>query len=171
MTEHQCPKCGKKCHSQQGLEHHLLYCQPVQPSPPARKTKKFECSRCGMSLDSISHPIDECTEYLEAHQCVSEPVVSPAPVSKPVSESVKPDGIKFSRAGIHGLDALITSLEIEANHQHLALVEHEKLNLSKGKTPTSEEVILALQKSFEQSVKPALASWTKDVRIIRSRYK
>jgi hypothetical protein len=62
------------------------------------------------------------------------------------------------------------NLHINTNKEGAKVKDTRRIDLSEGKTPTSEEVILAVQKSFEQSVKPALASWIKDVRIIRSSY-
>lgn len=37
---------------------------------------------------------------------------------------------------------------------------------SEEKTPTSEEIVQAIEKCFEEDVKPLWAEWDKDVRII-----
>ena len=64
MAEHQCPKCGKKCHSQQGLEHHLLYCQPVQPSPETVVSPAP--SKPENPYNHEQHTIYDCAEITES---------------------------------------------------------------------------------------------------------
>ena len=43
-------------------------------------------------------------------------------------------------------------------------------DMAEHRTPTSQEVILSIRKSFRENIKPALDAWNKEVRVIRYNY-
>lgn len=43
-------------------------------------------------------------------------------------------------------------------------------DVAEHRTPTSQEVILSIRKSFRENIKPALDEWNKEVRVIRYNY-
>ena len=46
-------------------------------------------------------------------------------------------------------------------------VESVKSDRAEEEAPTPEEVILSIEKSFEENIKPIWAEWDREVRVIR----